>query len=159
MRFQEERYVHLPSSSVYRECDDELRLQVQGTVDVASLLSEYLFPSWQDMEGWSWCKKKQKHGDSSVPVANRKIRKSIAEYVRLAFQKKCNTVTVMLGWVCLQQEIIDCIDTKFHYTVNISDILYISIVKLLYLHYTKWRCWGLLCGFAWFLWLSLWLSL
>ena len=103
-RFQEERYVHLPSSSVYRECDDELRLQVQGTVDVASLLSEYLFPSWQDMEGWSWCKKKQKHGDSSVPVANRKIRKSIAEFVRLAFQKICNTVTVMLGWVAFSKK-------------------------------------------------------
>ena len=38
---------------------------------------------------------------------------------------------------CLQQEIIDCIDTKFHHTVNILDIPYISIVKLLYFHYKK----------------------
>lgn len=34
--------------------------------------------------------------------------------------------------------IMDCIDTKLYHAVNILDIPYVDIVKLLYLHHTKW---------------------
>ena len=32
----------------------------------------------------------------------------------------------------------DCIDTKYYHTVNILDMSYVNIVKLPYLHHTKW---------------------
>lgn len=34
--------------------------------------------------------------------------------------------------------IMDCIDTKLYHAVNILDIPCVDIVKLLYLHHTKW---------------------
>ena len=47
----------------------------------------------------------------------------------------------------------------FCYTVNITDAPFITIVKLLYLYYAKWWHGGVWCGFGWFLWFCLWLSL